>query len=638
MTGGLGWLVFGVAGDHTGMSLLPDAEGSTVELLADAGRRHTITEVAALPAGTWTAWGGREYIRAGHGDAVWMRVTLRNPTAEPRRAALADTEYFSDRVEAWLADSADHGPAAVARWPHFQSGEAVPTRVKPWWSRTAAFPVIVPAGGEQVVYLRAEDYYFPYLRLRWWPRMADFVASQVRDTLAESICYGALIALMLYNAVLWARLRFPDTGYYVLYAGAMLAFNFVSNGGLALLGCAVGSPWKEMLVVASMALNALFLVQFARAFLTTATLLPRMDRALRGLARALLVLALGVAAMPSMRGLLWLNLAVPAVMLTYAVVLGTAVAAWRAGAAQARFFVLAYGLLFAGGLPAGITWLNHDIAAGAAMGMLAGATLEMILLSFAVADRFARTQRQLVEETEQRRMIEETYAEELEIEVRERTRELAEANADKDRMLSVIGHDLRSPLTGLMRAADDTPGEFARNASRTGRTLLLLIEDLVLWARLRAGLRALAPHPAAAVLAPAVALHRTLAEHGGIELAVAAPGDLRVATDLVLAQTLVRNLLANGLKFARGRVVLRTETVADGVRFTVGNDGPPLPPDVAARFAAGEDEPLSATGGLGLRLCREICHALGSRLEAGTAADGSTEFRFILPAVPASTA
>ena len=636
--GGLGWLVFGVAGDRTGMSLLPDAEGSTVELLADVGRRYTIAEVAALPAKTWTAWGGWNYIRAGHGDAVWMRVTLCNPTSELRRAALADTEYFSDRVEAWVMDGDGTNPEAVARWPHFQSGEAVPARVKPWWSRTAAFPVIVPAGGRQVVYLRAEDYYFPYLRLRWWPRMADFVASQVRDTLAESVCYGALMALMLYNAVLWARMRFPDTGYYVLYAGAMLTFNFVSNGGLALLGFAAGSPWKEMLVVSSMALNGVFLVQFARAYLTTAVLLPRMDRVLRRGIWLLIALVAGVAAMPAMSGLLWLNLAVPVIMATYALVLVAAVSAWRAGAGQARFFVGAFGLLFAGGLPAGITWLNHDIAAGAAMGMLAGATLEMILLSFAVADRFARTQRQLVEETEQRRAIEEAYADELAIEVRERTRELAEANADKDRMLAVIGHDLRSPLTGLMRAADATPGAFAHEMSRTGRTLLLLIEDLVLWARLRAGTRVLAVHPAPAVLAPALVLHRTLAEHGGIELALVAPDDLRVATDLVLAQTLVRNLLANGLKFARRRVELRAETVAGGVRFTVGNDGPPLPPDVAARFAAGEDEPLSATGGLGLRLCREICHALGSRLEAGTAGDGTTEFRFVLPAAPASTA
>jgi two-component system, sensor histidine kinase LadS len=113
----------------------------------------------------------------------------------------------------------------------------------------------------------------------------------------------------------------------------------------------------------------------------------------------------------------------------------------------------------------------------------------MLLLALALADRFVQTQRQLTEETEQRRMIEAAYAGELAEEVRERTRELRAANADKDRMLAVIGHDLRSPLTGLMRSADKATGAFAREVAGTGRTLLLMIEDLVQWARLRAGAR-----------------------------------------------------------------------------------------------------------------------------------------------------
>ena len=163
--------------------------------------------------------------------------------------------------------------------------------------------------------------------------------------------------------------------------------------------------------------------------------------------------------------------------------------------------------------------------------------------------------------------------------------------------------------------------------------LLLLIEDLVLWARLRAGTRQVATHPARGLLAPAVALHRSLAERGGTELGVTVPDDLRIETDLVLAQTLVSNLLANALKFARTRVVLRADRAPEGgVRFGVGNDGPPLPPAPAKRFAAGENEPMTATGGLGLRLCREICQALGMRLEAGAGADGGTEFSFNLPA------
>jgi Signal transduction histidine kinase len=300
---------------------------------------------------------------------------------------------------------------------------------------------------------------------------------------------------------------------------------------------------------------------------------------------------------------------------------------------HARFFVAAFGLLFLGAMPAVATWLNQDILAGAARGLLAGSLLEMMMLSFAVADRFAQVQRQLVEETEHRRMLEETYSDELELEVRERTGELERANADKDQILDVIGHDLRGPLTGLMRSGATDGGEFAKETTRTGRALLLVIEDLVLWARLRADTHVIQSHPASALVVPAAVLHRTLAEHDGIALEVDVPEDLMVRTDLVLAQTLVRNLLANALKFADTSVVLRARADgADGVRFTVSNDGAPLSEEVAARFAAGEHEPMTATGGLGLRLCREICEALGMKLNAHADGGSGTEFGFTLPA------
>ena len=50
--------------------------------------------------------------------------------------------------------------------------------------------------------------------------------------------------------------------------------------------------------------------------------------------------------------------------------------------------------------------LREDIPVWAMRSLLAGSTLEMLKLSLAAADRFAQTQRKLVEETEQRRMIE----------------------------------------------------------------------------------------------------------------------------------------------------------------------------------------------------------------------------------------
>jgi len=617
------WLMFGVAGYRKGMMSLPSADGSQIEVLVDARVGLNFVEVAEMPDEAWRAWKGETYLVGKAGREVWLRITLRNPTLEPLAGVLADSEYLPDRVDAWV------GPAGI--WRQLSSGEAVSGKDKPLWGRTAAFPVTVPAEGRAVVFLRVMDYYDVYLWLRWWPQASDFFQAQIRDTLAESICYGAMMALLIYNLVLWLRLRFPDTGCYVLYAAAMGVFNLTSNGGLALLGLGLGSPGKEILSGGVLALSGVFLVQFARMFLGTAVIMPGVDRWLYRLRLGLTMATVSAVVVPWIPAPRWFDAIVAMITLTHLLLLAVALLAWKRGARHARYFVAAFGLLFTGAAPAVVAWLGQDMQAWAAMALLGGSLMEILLLSFALADRFAQTQRQLVEETEQRRLIEETYADELEIEVRERTRELEQANADKDRMLAVIGHDLRSPLTGLMRTADETSGEFAREASRIARALLLLIEDLVLWARLRAGMQAQSVHGAEAVTVPAVALHRTLADRARIELVASVPDGLQVETDLVLAQTLVRNLLANALKFASTRVELRAEPAPDGgVRFCVRNDGASLPDDVTARFGADVDEPLSATGGLGLRLCREICRVFGTRLVARSMRGGGTEFSFVL--------
>ncbi|AHF90135.1 ATP-binding protein [Opitutaceae bacterium TAV5] len=636
----VGGLMFGLAGNHAGMRRLPDAAtGSTVETLPDAGRRLSIDEAAAAPASAWSAWPGRGYIHAGRGDAVWVRVTLRNPGPQPARGVLADSEYFSDRVELWEREEAGGG------WRHEVSGEGLASREKPRWGRMAAFAVEVPARGERTVYLRAEDFFAVWLRAVWWPEEGAFTAALVRDVLAEGIYYGGLAALLFYNAVLWLRLRFPDTGCYAGYLGSVATFNFVANGGFGLLGVGAGSPWTEVIATVALAASGLFLLQFARMFLELKRRVPVAETITRWLQGALAVLLLGGLAFPWMQGTGWLHWTVPAVVAVHACLLVIAVAAWRAGAGQARYFVLAFGFLFAGALPAAVSWLEADTQKRAVMGLLAGSALEMLLLSLAVADRFARIQRerteaqeQLVEETEQRRAIQEAYADELEVEVRERTRELREAGQDKDRMIAVIGHDLRGPLTALTQSAEQAAvapsvyPDFAYEAAQAGRRVLLLIEDLVLWARLRAGTIHPGRYPAEAFVGPVVALLRPVAVQRGIAVAVAVPADLCVTTDLVLAQTLVRNLVSNALRFARARVEVSAASVAGGVRLTVADDGPGLPPAVAARLSGDTPGSGLAEGGLGLRLCVEIGRALGIRLEVKTGAGEGTRFDFTLPA------
>lgn len=635
VVGGLGWLVFAVATrPEKGMTLLAAEEGS-VQAVSNAPADSTLGDALSWPETAWTPWTGRGYVSARHGDVIWVRVTLTNPGADPLNGMLADTSYFSDRVSAYVADATGTEREQV-------SGTAVAGADKPLQARMAVFPVTVPAGGERVVYLRASDAYVAHIQPVWWAQTADFFEAKTRLLVLQTLCFGALLALVFYNVVLWLRLRFADTGYYVLTAGAGTAANFVANGGFALLGVPLGSPWHETLIAGTLGAGAAFMMKFTRVFLGTEELMPRADRWLRSWGAVVAGCALLTPGMLWMKTPAGLSGLVGVAVLTDVICMVTAAAAWRRGAAHARFFLAAFGFLVLAGVPLILSVMRGEVGAGVAMGLLVGRTLEMLLLSFAVADRFAQTQRLLVEETEQRRAVEHAYADELEVEVRERTRELAEANADKDRMIAVIGHDLRSPLTALTRTAEQLANgatavaaqtRFMSDAAQMGRQVLLLIEDLVLWARLRAGTTHLVVQPVAALVAPVMELYRPVAERRNVELRMLdVPDDLRVTTDLVLAQTLVRNLVSNALRYARTQVRVATASVPGGVRVVVHDDGPGLPSEVAARLVSGTGAPDWAGHGLGLRFCLEISRALDAGLRAEAAQGGGTDFSFTVPA------
>ncbi len=646
--GVLGAVMFGLAGNHAGRVPLPNVmAGATVETLTDAGKRFSIDEIAVQPDAAWHAWTGHGYIRANREDAVWVRVTLPNHSQAPLAAVMGEDGFYTDRVDFWERkqghEAASNQGQGAGEWRHEQSGEL--TRTKPVWGRSAVFAVDVPAQSRRTFYLRAEDHFAVWLGLSWWPDREVYAAVKQRVALAEGLYYGALFALFFYNAVLWVRLRFPDTGYYLGYLGGSAVFFFAVNGGFPQFITAVGSPVLETVMSVALTLSAASVAQFGRVFLDLGGRAPRADRLARWMRNALLGSLPLALVTPWAAGTLWLHCLIALTLVAHGTMLGLALIAWRAGAEHARYFALAFGFLFVGMAPGVWSFIVISPEQWKMMAFLTGSVLEMLMLSLAVADRFARIQREravtqerLVEEMAQRETMQEAYADELALEVGERTRELQEANRDKDRMIAVIGHDLRGPLTALTMGAEQVAGRpaealgFADEAARTGRQVLLLIEDLVLWARLRAGGVHPGKHFVKDIAMQVVALHQPLAVQRGIELVVSVPETLRVRTDLVLTQTLMRNLVANAVRFARTRVVVGAVAVAGGVRLTVSDDGPGLPPEVGAALAADAGAELhggAREGGLGLRLCLEISRALDIRLDVKTGA--GAEFGFTLP-------
>jgi signal transduction histidine kinase len=176
--------------------------------------------------------------------------------------------------------------------------------------------------------------------------------------------------------------------------------------------------------------------------------------------------------------------------------------------------------------------------------------------------------------------------------------------------------------------------EFSGDVAGAGRQMLLLIEDIVLWARLRTGAQpAASHHRVTALVVPVATLHRPLAARRGLRLTVDVPEPLTAWTDLVLAQTIVRNLVGNAVKFARSEVAVSARVEAGHVRIIVRDDGPGLPPAVLARLRGEESAADDAEGGgMGLRLSQEIGVTLGARIEAVTLDSGGVEMSVMLPA------
>jgi signal transduction histidine kinase len=166
--------------------------------------------------------------------------------------------------------------------------------------------------------------------------------------------------------------------------------------------------------------------------------------------------------------------------------------------------------------------------------------------------------------------------------------------------------------------------------------MLLLIEDIVLWARLRTGAQpAFSAHAVDRLVTPVVTLHLPLAARRGVTFVVDVPVALAAWTDLVLAQTMVRNLVGNAVKFARSRVDVTARAEANAVRITVCDDGPGLPAAVRARLRGEAAVEESEVGGMGLRLSQEIGATLGARIEASELAAGGTAMSVIFQALSA---
>ena len=464
-----------------------------VEFFEDKYTDLPFTDVLAREL-TWSSHNEDELSFGYTQSAYWFRFLVENnsnrdinrllelayPVLDDVRITVVDFESQKIVSEITLGDKLEFSERAIIH-RHFM------------------VPLSIPANKQEVWYIRIQTSSAMQVPMSLWEERDFFIQDQSR-MMGLGLYYGIMFIMVLYNLFVFLSVREANYLYYVFYVASMAGF-LASLQGLSFQYIwPTATSWNDSIIVILLACVVLFASIFTRNFLFLAQDKNRINHCF-SIVISLSVLIVVLANFFPYH--LMIKLLIPVAVVSISLMIYSGVMRWSQGHSSARYYTIAWSSMLLGGVILALnkfTIIPRNFFTENAVQF--GSAIEVILLSFALADRLNQEKKErfeaqvsaleserlanaaqaeaLVHEREAREAqdralnVQRKANETLESKVKERTTELEKANEKLAHLSTTDG------LTGLRnrRYFDEIITREFQRAIREQETLSILMLDI----------------------------------------------------------------------------------------------------------------------------------------------------------------
>ena len=247
-----------------------------------------------------------------------------------------------------------------------------------------------------------------------------------------------------------------------------------------------------------------------------------------------------------------------------------------------------------------------------------------------------------------------TQRKEREIQLQMYIKELNQMNADKDKFMSILAHDLRNPFNSLLGFSEilckeyetyekDRLGFILKSINKTIVRTYSLLEDLLLWSYSQSGRLNFSPQKIffEDVCNVIISGLQESADAKKINLNYFEPEKNIIMADLNMFKTILRNLVANAIKFTdiEGTVNISALKGNRSTIISVSDSGVGMKKEQIERLwdISIQNTTTGTAGekgsGLGLLLCKEFVEKHGGSIEVYSEPGKGSTFTFTLPGI-----